>query len=152
VPRNGSALLSVKPRFADALLDGLKTVEIRRRRAHLADGSLCLLYASSPLRALVGVIRVRETDTDTAEALWTRYGELAAISRAEFDTYLRGSTRPCAIVIEAAVRFPHAIALAELRRRQNDFVTPQSYRFLRAGELAALTNGQAQRLSWMFSA
>ena len=50
-------LLSVRPRFAEALLNGTKTAEIRRRRANIPDGSLCLLYASAPVRALVGAIR-----------------------------------------------------------------------------------------------
>ena len=150
--RDGSALLSVKPRFADALLDGAKTVEIRRRRARIADGSLCLVYASSPVRAVVGAIRVRQTDTDTPDALWSRWGDQAGITRQEFDAYLHGCALPCAIVIEAAVRLPCAITLDELRRRQDAFVTPQSYRFLRAGEFVALTNGQAQRLDRMFGA
>lgn len=139
-------LLSVRPRFADALLAGTKTVEIRRRRARIADGSLGLLYASSPVCALVGAIRVRRTDTDTPDALWSRWGEDSGISRREYDSYLGGSTLPCAIVIATAVRLLHPIPLDELRRRQNDFLTPQSYRFLRARELASLTNGQTRQL------
>jgi predicted transcriptional regulator len=144
--RDQVTLLSVRPRFADALLDGTKTVEIRRRRARIADGSLCLLYASSPVCALVGAIRVRRTDADTPDALWSRWGEQAGLSRLEYDSYLCGSTLPCAIVVAAAVALHYPISLDELRRRQDDFVTPQSYRFLRARELAALTNGQARQL------
>lgn len=149
---DGPALLSVRPRFAEALLDGTKTVEIRRRRAHLADGTLCLLYVSAPVCALVGAIRVSGTDTDTPNALWSRWGDSAGLTRREFDAYLDGSTLPCAILVEAALPLPYAISLNELRRRQNDFVTPQSYRFLRAGELASLTNCQAQQLDWVVSA
>jgi predicted transcriptional regulator len=141
-----TTLLSVRPRFAEALLAGTKTVEIRRRRAHIADGSLCLLYASSPVRALVGAVRVRRTDTDSPDALWSRWGDEAGLTRHEFDAYLDGSTLPCAIVVGAAARLPYPIGLDELRRRQDEFVTPQSYRFLRAGELASLTNGQARQL------
>ena len=139
-------LLSVRPRYADALLDGSKTVEIRRRRARIADGSLCLLYASSPICALVGAIRVWRTDTDSPEALWSSWGEQSGISRLEYDSYLGGSTLPCAIVVAAALRLLHPIPLDELRRRQSDFVTPQSYRFLQAPELASLTNGQTGQL------
>ena len=139
-------LLSVRPRFAEALLDGTKTVEIRRRRAHIADGSLCLLYASSPVRALVGAIRVCRIDTDTPDALWSRWGEFAGLTRLEYEVYLDGSTHPCAIIVGAAVRLPNPIELDELRRRDDDFVTPQSYRFLRAGEFGSLTNGQARQL------
>ncbi len=144
--RDRAALLSVRPRFANALLDGTKTVEIRRRRVRIADGSLCLVYASSPVRALVGAARVRCTHVDTADAIWRCFGEGAALSRSEYDAYLDGSTTSCAIVIGAALRLLSPIPLEALRRRQNGFVTPQSYRFLRTGELASLTHGQAHYL------
>jgi predicted transcriptional regulator len=143
---NRTTLLSVRPRFAEAILNGTKTVEIRRRRADLAEGSLCLLYASSPARALVGAIRVRQVDTDSRDALWNKWGDASGLTRHDFDAYLSGSTLPCAIVVDAAVRLPRAIALPELRSRQTNFVTPQSYRFLRAEEFASLTCGHAQHL------
>jgi predicted transcriptional regulator len=146
VPPDRVTLLSVRPRFAEALLDGTKTVELRRRRVRVADGSLCLLYASSPVRALVGAIRIGGTDTGTPEALWSRWGHEAALTRPEYDVYLAGSSHPCAIVVAAAMRLPDPIELGELRRRQEAFVPPQSYRFLRTGELVSLTNGQASQL------
>ena len=141
-----TALLSIRPRFAEALLDGSKTVEIRRRHAHIASGSLCLLYASSPMRALVGAIHVQQTDTDTPDALWCRWGPQTGLERDEYDAYLAGSSQPCALVVSAATRFAGPVALPELRRRQHAFVTPQSYRFLQEGELSSLLNGQAGQL------
>ena len=142
-----TALLSVRPRFAEALLDGSKTVEIRRRRAHIASGSVCLVYASSPVRALVGAIRVKTTDTDTPDALWRRWGDTTGLRRDEYETYLVGSSHPCAIVVGAATRFAGPVTLRELRRRQKAFVTPQSYRFLKKGEMSSLLNGYADQLA-----
>jgi predicted transcriptional regulator len=141
-----ATLLSVRPRFADAILDGTKRVEIRRRRVWIADGSLCLLYSSSPIRALVGAVRVRQTDVDSADALWARWGPQTGLTRAEYDAYVDGSVLPCAIEVEAAMRLSDPIPLEELRRRKGDFVTPQSYRFVDASEFASLTNGQAHQL------
>ncbi len=140
------ALLSVRPRFAAALLDGSKTVEVRRRRAHIADGAICLVYASSPVSALVGAVRIRTTDTDRPDSLWSRWGNHTALNRAEYDTYIAGSARPCAIIVSAAVAFPQAVSLPELRRRRHAFVTPQSYRFLDPDELGAVLNGEAMQL------
>jgi predicted transcriptional regulator len=142
-----TALLSVRPRFADALLNGSKTVEIRRRRAHLVHGSLCLLYASSPVCALVGAMRVHMTDTGSPDVIWGRWGSQTGLSRDEYDAYLLGSALPCAIVVGAAVRFARPVALSELRRRQNAFVTPQSYRFLGNGELSSLMDGHIGQLA-----
>lgn len=142
-----TALLSVQPRFADALLDGRKTVEIRRRRAHLAQGSLCLLYASSPICALVGAIRVGSTDSGSPDELWRRWGDRTGLGRDEYNFYLRGSCLPCAIIVDGAERFIGPVALTDLRRRQTAFVTPQSYRFLDDDELSALVSGHAEQLA-----
>lgn len=139
-------LLSVRPRFASALLDGSKTVEVRRRRAHIADGTLCLLYASSPTCALVGALRVATTDIGSAEALWSRYGDAMGVARQEYERYLDGAAQPCAIVVAATASFPQPVRLPELRRRSRAFVAPQSYRFLRGQEAQSLLNGQHQQL------
>lgn len=152
MPLERAAILSVRPRFAEALLDGSKTVEIRRRRARITSGSVCLVYASSPMRALVGAIQVQFTDLGTPDSLWQRWGAETGLGRAEYDAYLVDSSEPCAIVVRAATRFASPVALSELRRRQHAFVTPQSYRFLREGELASLLNGEAGQLERLVAA
>lgn len=139
-------LLSVRPRFAQALLDGSKTVEVRRRRARIGDGALCLLYESSPTCALVGALRVEATDNATPEELWSRYGDVMGLDRNEYDAYLDGAAHPCAIVVGAVITFDHPVRLPELRRRQDRFVTPQSYRYLGERELPSLLNGQLRVL------
>jgi predicted transcriptional regulator len=134
-------LLSVRPQYATALLEGSKTVEVRRRRAHIAAGEVCLLYASSPTRALVGAIRVAHTDTGTPEQIWSRWGDQTGLERQEFDSYLDGSTEACAIVVDHAAALDETIALQELRRRREGFITPQSYCFLSASDCEALLGG-----------
>jgi predicted transcriptional regulator len=145
--REPAALLSVRPRFAEALLSGSKTVEIRRRRVNLTGGAICLLYASTPVRALVGALSIEATDTDRPATLWDRWGENTGLSREEYENYLEGSDRACAIIVSATVVFPQAIQLAELRRRHSAFVTPQSYRFLGTSELSSILNGEARYLA-----
>ena len=142
-----TALLSVRPRFADALLNGTKTVEIRRRGARLDSGAICLLYASSPVRALVGAIEVDSVHVAPAAELWNQWGPQTALDRAEFDDYLIGSQSPCANAVRSVMRFESPILLAELRRRHHAFVVPQSYRFIGPDELPNLTNGQTVQLA-----
>jgi predicted transcriptional regulator len=140
------ALLSLRPRFAEALLDGTKTVEVRRRPMRLGPGAICLLYASSPTRALTGALAVEMVDVGEPDELWRRYGAGTALLRCEYDAYLAGRPVACAIVVAAAVAFRTAVSLDELRHRYQTFVAPQSYRFLSSGELLALLNGQAADL------
>lgn len=137
-PPGRAVLLSVKPRFAAAILNGSKTVEIRRRAARLPAGTTCLLYSTSPQCAIVGTVVVEQTITADADTLWDAWGPETALDRDEYDAYLTGSQRPCAIVIGEARALRVPIDLSELRRRHAPFVTPQSYRFLPADELARL--------------
>jgi hypothetical protein len=45
-------LLSLRPQFADAILSGTKTVELRRRPINAQSGTPILLYASRPTMAI----------------------------------------------------------------------------------------------------
>ena len=47
-------LLSLRPRFAQAILSGAKTVEVRRRPVNAPPQTPIILYASSPTMAIVG--------------------------------------------------------------------------------------------------
>ena len=46
-------VLSFKPRFAHAILAGVKTVELRRTVPKIVIPTRALLYAASPVRALL---------------------------------------------------------------------------------------------------
>jgi predicted transcriptional regulator len=136
-------LLSLRPRFADALIEGSKTVEIRRRPVRIASGSVGLVYASSPSCALIGAVVVGAIDVASPEQLWRRHGPATALQRDEYDACLAGRSVACALIVSAATRFRERVELEELRERQRSFVAPQSYRFVDEGELRALLNGQA---------
>jgi predicted transcriptional regulator len=151
VLRDPTILLSVRPRFAEALLSGVKTVELRRRRAQIADGAVCLLYASAPTCALVGAIQVAATESGSADELWTRHGHAMGLDRNEYDAYLDGASSPCAIIVAAATMFATEVELRELRRRRGAFVIPQSYRYLRDREAPDLLNGQIRQLEGLGS-
>ena len=47
-------VLSLKPRFAEAILSGVKTVELRRTVPKIVVPTRALLYATTPVRALLG--------------------------------------------------------------------------------------------------
>lgn len=140
-------LLSLRPRFADALLNGTKTVEVRRRPMRLDAGTLCLLYASAPIHALTGAIIVASVDHGAPSELWRRHGPRMALTRDEYHDYLDGRSSAGVLVVTAPVTFHAPVPLAELRRRLESFVPPQSYRFVRDGELRALLNGQAAQVT-----
>ena len=66
-------LLSLRPRFAQAILSGAKTVELRRRPVNAPPQTPIILYASSRTMAIVGTARLREVQTLAPDAAWVQH-------------------------------------------------------------------------------
>lgn len=130
--------LSLRPRYADLLLDGLKTVELRRVRPAAAEGSVVLLYASSPAMTLVGQAEVGKIHVASLNEIWHQHGSQTGITREEYDHYFVGIDRAVAIKLRGIRRLERPRPLDDLKRRLAGFRPPQSYRYLDSCEVAAL--------------
>jgi predicted transcriptional regulator len=122
-------LMSVQPRFAEAILDGTKTVELRRTRLSAPDGSLLILYATAPTMAVVGLAVLHERDTDLPDTIWQRHLRHMALQRDEFDAYLAGAHHATALTLREPRRLTQTYPLAALRD-EAPFTPPQSYRYI----------------------
>jgi predicted transcriptional regulator len=125
-------LLSVRPRFAERILAGKKTAELRRVRPQVQPGQRVLIYGSSPAMALLASAVVERVDTGAPKTLWPRVRDGAAVSSAEYSSYFAGAAHAAAIWMTDVLPFPNPISLEELRKRWPWFKPPQSYRFVRA--------------------
>lgn len=123
-------VLSLKPRFAEAILGGQKTVELRRVMPRITIPTLALLYAASPERSLVGTCIVRSVARLPTRELWQLHGAKTALSRPEFHAYLAGRDEGVALFLERPIRLPAPIPLHALRRAGN-FRPPQSLAYVR---------------------
>lgn len=127
-----AALLSLHPRFAEALLTGAKCVELRRRRPRLLRGTKLWFYSKVPVASVVGVGTVREVVTDRPEAVWQRFSQCAGVSSAEFEGYLEGSSACSAIRFLDVATLATPLPLSEVRRLQPNFKPPQFFQWLTA--------------------
>jgi predicted transcriptional regulator len=128
VPEERVLLLSVRPRFARAILAGTKTVEVRRRRVQARPGTRVIIYASNPTMAVVGTARLLVALTYDPDAAWASHERGLGLHRHEFDAYLAGS-KACLLLLDEVTSLDTPISLDELRR-SGDFRPPQSYRYL----------------------
>src|SRR5438876_12316648 len=97
---NGSALLlSIKPRYADAIFSRQKRVELRRVKPRVGPGDLVLIYVSSPRCALEGAFEVERVIEATPTALWGHVSQNAGVTRDEFDEYFGDREKAYAIVV-----------------------------------------------------
>jgi len=122
--------MALKPRYADAILDGTKTVELRRVRARLQPGQRVLVYASTPRKQLQGEFRVAKVTYGDPATLWPSLAPHAGVTFSEFMHYFEGAAICCAIEVAAATRWQRPVELAELRAAIEDFTPPQSYCFV----------------------
>lgn len=137
VPAVRTLLLSLRPRFAQAILSGAKTVELRRRAINAQPGTPILLYASSPTRAIVGTARIREVQHLTPDDAWREYHNCLALARSEFDAYLDGSPRAHLLLLRRVCVLNEPLCLHQLRQ-DGRFQPPQSFRYVVPSDPAPL--------------
>ncbi|WP_436523632.1 ASCH domain-containing protein [Actinoplanes sp. HUAS TT8] len=130
-------LLSLRPRFAAAILAGTKVIEIRRRPVNAVPGTPIILYASSPQMAVVGTARLGEVTVCLPGDGWRRFHEDLGVSREEYDAYLDGAANAHLLHIRAVNRLNEPLPLRHLRE-QAPFQPPQSFRYVAAGDPAGL--------------
>lgn len=129
-------LLSIRPRHAAAIVEGRKTVEVRRRRVAAPPGTLVILYASAAVRAVVATARLARTLTCAADEVWESHASSLALERDELAEYLKGD-EACLLFLEDVRPLAIRLSIAEMRR-QAPFQPPQSYRYLKATDPASL--------------
>ena len=127
-------VLSVRPRFAEAIIDGRKTVEVRRQRPNVQPGTLGFIYSSSPVQAVVGSFRVDRIFSGTPEELWLVAQGGANISRQDFDCYFAGTEVGHAIIVSCCQRLPRPISLSHLRVIWPGCKPPRSFGYLVAAD------------------
>lgn len=127
-------VMSVHPEYAERILAGTKTVEIRRKFSTARVPATCVLYATSPIQKVVGQVDiVRATRLDPQQA-WIRFGQRADCTQREMDTYASGTDQVCALELKNPVRFPNAIALSTIRTWINRAIKPpQSHSLISDG-------------------
>ncbi len=131
--------ISIKPRYAALIFSGAKTVELRRTEPRVADGTLMIVYVSSPAKEVAGICTVSTIEMDSPAKLWPRIRDRAGVTRGEFDDYFAGARQAVAIHLQEPKRLGHPVRLADLRR---DFglQPPQSFRYVDAADWAGQSN------------
>lgn len=131
---NRDVLMSIRPEYAEAILSGKKTFELRRRKPSFAAGSRVIVYSSSPDRQLLGTFEAGRVHEASPQELWQTVSKTAGVSREKFDAYFEG----CALAYAIEVKAPTRLKPSPLRMRP-----PQSYLFLCPGR-----TGHRRVLRW----
>ena len=124
-----SILISVRPRFAHALLDGTKTIEVRKRFPLNLGACLLFVYSSTPEKALIGTVRLHSVTTIAQGRLWVEHGPSLGIDEISLDTYLAKTSLATLLHVRDADPWAQAVPLAVLRA-EFGLAPPQSWRYI----------------------
>jgi hypothetical protein len=79
-------MMSLRPRFAQAILDGSKTVELRRTRVLAPPGTTIIIYASAPVISVVGIVTLGTVDADNPNTLGRRHRKKLGVTEPRTST------------------------------------------------------------------
>ena len=128
-------LLSLKPRFAELVFMGEKTVELRRRIASTMTGREVFIYVSSPVRMIRGGFRVAEVWSSDPESVWSEVASRVGVTKAEYDPYYEGCGIAHALALSDVWAHEAPVEIEGVRRALPGFRPPQSWRYARGREL-----------------
>lgn len=120
-------ILSIKPRFAEAILNGEKLFEYRKQ-IFKRDVSTVVIYESSPVCRIVGEFEIEDILVDEPDAIWHKTQDYSGIDKVFFDMYFSKKKRAYAIKVANVVRYD---APLEFESMANSSHPPQSFMYIR---------------------
>ena len=125
-------LLSIKPEFANRIFEGTKKYEYRKVIFRERGVNRILLYASSPVKRIVGELEVSKVLADTPSALWHATWRHSGVDETFFFEYFSGRDKGYAIKIRQATPYKNPI---NPYKKIRGFRAPQSFAYLEPGGL-----------------
>lgn len=136
--KGDAVLLSIHPVYAELIQNGAKRVEFRRNR-FAREISCIVIYATSPIKRMVGFCEVTQVVRDTPHNLWANHGADGGISREALLKYLAKLALATAIIICNFHSFADNLELQAIGVKK----APQSFQYLNDGALFKLRQHEA---------
>lgn len=104
-------LLSIKPEYAEAILNGSKWFEYRRTAWERKDVYTVVMYATRPVKKIVGEFELGRLSYGTLEEVWEWTNNFPGMSKADFDKYFKGKDHGYAIGVSVTKRYEKPLTL-----------------------------------------
>lgn len=127
-------LLSLDPRWADAIRAGEKRYEYRRVAPAQEPPYSIVLYATAPRQAVVASAVVDAVIEADIEALIDRTVDGTPHGRADVRDYFEGRETGTALELGEIAAYETPVSRERLREVDPGFTVPQNFRYLRADE------------------
>jgi predicted transcriptional regulator len=122
-------ILSIKPEFADAIFNGRKKFEYRRKLFKTFTPKRVFVYASAPISRVIGHFEIAEILTDSPSRLWAQTYADSGIDKDYFFKYFRGCKEANALQVADTTLYRKPLSL----QKHFGFVRPpQSFCYVTA--------------------
>lgn len=118
-------LLSIKPEYVEQIERHTKLFEFRKRKFKNVPSEIWV-YASAPIKLIVGIIQVRDILEAPPTVLWSQCKQYAGIKEKAFFEYFKGKNQGIAIEIKDYIKFVSPI---DPYKVNSGFTPPQSYAY-----------------------
>jgi predicted transcriptional regulator len=122
--------LSIKPEYANKILNKQKTIELRKNRPNVKTGDYVLIYATVPVKAVIGLGKVKSMIDTTPLEMWENRSAQLGIDQSAFDLYYLNSHKAIGIELESICKFKIVFPLSEIKKLYPKFSPPQTYRYI----------------------
>ena len=119
-------LLSIKPEFVEKIFDGSKKYEYRKSIFKRSDVRVVVIYASTPVKRVVGEFLIEDILTDDIDSIWELTKNQSGITRTDFQLYFQQKIFANAIKIGAVKKYDSPMLLSDL----NIEFAPQSFCYI----------------------
>ena len=119
-------LLSIKPEFASKIFDGSKRYEYRRTIFRRDEVTTIVVYASEPIKKVIGEFEIGEILREEPKVLWAKTGKQGGIVKERFLEYFADKNVGYAIRVREPRMYDTTFLLNEL----NVSCAPQSFKYL----------------------
>ena len=89
-----------------------------------------LLYATTPVRALLGTCIVTDVQSGDLAFLWREHGSLSALAYGEFQRYFEGVETGAVLALAQPQSLSRQVPLQCLRAKPRGFRPPQSFAYV----------------------
>lgn len=120
-------LLSIKPEFALKIFDGSKRYEYRRAIFKNQEVSRVIVYASNPIKQILGEFEIEDILHEEPRSLWVKTKRHAGISEKRFFNYFTNKSKGYAIKVKSTRVYDDPLPLSSFMISS----PPQSYMYLR---------------------
>ncbi len=135
-------ILSIKPKYVEAILRGEKKYEFRKNIFKNRNINYIYIYSSSPVKKIVAIFNVGDIIEDNPKALWDKCKDLSGLEDKEFFRYFVDNKKGFAIEIDNLEKLKTPI---DPKKIMPGFVPPQSFCYVSSSLLPKGVNYSSEK-------